>query len=272
MSTWRRGQDGKGAWQRAGLAQRTERAQWLVGALGLVLLGCGESEDPTACTLANLLRTSTVCDPAGTEAQSCKFVLAAEGSTIVVEGAACSATTDARHGADCTENSDCAALDVCLHGMCTAICPRFNCYQAQSQCYRPGWLVGSDGEALGYCVESSLCSNGTATCAVGRSCRPLFEGGRPEALVSYRSACQPPLGELAEGESCSFSDECAEGLVCSGMPETVSENPICRRLCRQSDGCTDSVAGSWCSVDTSSNGVRLTFEVDFEVWGVCLEP
>jgi hypothetical protein len=164
-------------------------------------------------------------------------------------GAVAICMTVGAEGDYCAVPTDCVGDKGCIHNLCTNVelgeactapadcgggdvycVPPINCWQYdsdQNNCEAQGGLCRYDAE-LGYCDP------------VGGTCETLPQSGRctldlycaPGFYCSSLTTCVPLRGE---GQGCTESDPCKDGLVCSGA--------FCQRACNGNFDCN---AGEYC--------------------------
>lgn len=114
-------------------------------------------------------------------------------------------------GDACTDSSDCAPRFVCT-GRCRRHCDNGGC---------PSGYRCSDAPGLPYgeCYPMECDPIAQTDCAPTESCYPTG---------SQTASCLVPVDSRSEGQTCTYVNECAAGLVCSGGR--------CRRTCRPGSG------------------------------------
>ncbi|MBX3200881.1 MAG: hypothetical protein KF894_22270 [Labilithrix sp.] len=161
--------------------------------------------------------------------------------------AKCVTAGSAPMGHPCTATAGCAVGLTCIFGICHAFCgdPSKPCTQPKTgACAQIRTTDGPDVPNLAICriacAPHDAASCGGTTSAGTGVCR-VDDQGNTECHAG---------GARRDGETCSPSDECGPGLICT----TSTSGSTCKRWCRV--GQSDCGAGKACSAFASEINVR----------------
>ena len=170
--------------------------------------------------------------------------------------ARCVLAGNAPMGHPCTATAGCALGLTCIFGTCHAFCD-----DPSKACTQPG-----TGACLQVETQSGSAVPNLAVCRVAcdlldaNSCGGKTNAGIGVCYVDDKGStdCREG-GSRTVGQTCSPTDECGPGLVCT----TSNGDSKCRRWCRVAQGTSDCGAGKACT------GFTPEVKVGSVVYGVC---
>lgn len=210
--------------------------EWLVPMLILVAVcGCGDDDDDntmgpdsgapvTVCggSACDLL-TGAGCE----DGVACHFLTPSGADEPV---ATCDGLGIVSEGQPCTTELDCGTGLTCRNGKEGMVCRRYCCENGVDTCLGEQQCIVGIGADVRYCTPVNDCSAVEQDCGAGLGCYPTGSDG----IVLCLDA-----GTGAAGQSCSLSNECVAGGVCS--------EGTCRTLCQRGD--SNACDGNGCNIN-----------------------
>jgi hypothetical protein len=146
---------------------------------------------------------------------------AGEGCYIPVSTPVCLPAGSAVDGASCAMDNDCRAGSVCITGLatgteCASLCDPAAPASCETGVCIPGGLPG-----IGGCMVA--CDPVAQTGCGARGCYLLQNAGEPP----FVTVCGTLPGTGRAGSACTFTDECAAGLVCVDDGTSSACRPLC---------------------------------------------